>query len=137
MAVVRSEQYAWNDITLSVGGRILYQATKIEVEYGYEHETGFAKGGFGQFINEKNFTVSGSLELLQSEVEALEESYGKDLQRTYFDITWTFDARGDLNLRTHVVKHFKFGKIKKALGNSDAFMKVSIPFMALDIDLNV
>lgn len=135
--VLKSDQYSWNDISIVIGGRVLTGITSVEVEYGWEHEKYFGKGGKAQGINEKNFECSGTIKLLQSEVEALEDTYGVDLQRQYFDIIWNFTGKNDVAPRSHNVKYAKFGKIKKGIKQGDAFMEIDVPFMALDFKPNV
>jgi hypothetical protein len=134
--MLTSEQYAYNDITIVMGGRVLNQATGIEVEFGYEHEIGRGKGGKAQFINEKNHEVTGTISLLQSEVEALIETYGEDYQKQYLDVIWNFSPNNGIQHRTHVIKGVKLGKIKMGLKQGDAYMSIDVPFKALDIKLN-
>ena len=74
--------------------------------------------------------------MLQSEVEAIINTYGEDYQKQYFDIIWNFSPDGGVEHRTHVIKSAKLGKIKMGLKQGDGFMNVDIPFMALDIKLN-
>ncbi len=136
MALYTSEQYSFNDITVVVGGRILNGCTGIEIEFGYEHEVIRGKGAKGQAINQKNFDASGTLKLLQSEVEAIFDTWGVDYQKQYVEITWNFSADGG-TLRTHQVKMAKLGKIKLALNQGDSHMVVDVPFAALDVQLDV
>lgn len=138
MALIRSEQYDWNSISVVFGGRVLDGCSGIEVEFGYEHEAIRAKGGKAQAINQKNFDCSGTLKLLQSEVEAIIETYGENYQKEYFDITWNFTPEGDaLAIRTHQIKHAKLGKLKMGMNNGDSHMTVDVQFMALEFNMNV
>lgn len=138
MPLIRSEQFKWNDITIVMGGRVLDGCEGIEVESGYEHEEIRAKGGKAQAINQKNYSCSGTLKLLQSEVEAIYNMWGENYQGVYLDITWNFDPEGEgLDIRTHQVKYAKLGKIKMAMNQGDSHMKIDVPFMALEFKMNV
>lgn len=134
---MNSEQYSYNDISINIGGRLLNAATGIEVEAGYEHEVIRGKGGKAQAINEKNHEVTGTVSMLQSDFEALVDSYGDAYQKKYFDIIWHFSPDSGSDHRTHLVKGVKLGKVKMALKQGDAFMPIDIPFLALDFKQNI
>jgi hypothetical protein len=135
MPTLNSNKFSYNDMTVRLGGQVLFDATGLEVEFGYEHEEVRGKGGKAQAINEKNFGVSGTLSMLQGDFEAIVEQYGTGYQKKYFQITWNFqDDNG--SLKTHIIVGLKLGKTKLALKNGDAFMQIDIPFLALDIKLN-
>lgn len=132
---MNSNQFSYNDISLRLGGQVLFGATGIDVEFGYEHEEVRGKGGKAQAINEKNFAVSGTLSMLQGDFESIVEQYGTTYQKKYFQLVWNFDD-GSGNLKTHIITGLKLGKVKMALKSGDAFMPIDIPFIALDIKLN-
>ena len=134
--MLNSEQYSYNDISIILGGRVLNQATGIEVEFGYEHEIVRGKGGKAQAINQKNHEVGGTVSMLQSEFEAIINTYGENYQKQYFDVVWHFSPDGGTEHRTHLIKGLKLGKVKMGLKQGDAFMTIDVPFMALDIKLN-
>lgn len=131
-----SEQYGWNDVNVVVGGRSLFGLRGVNVEFGYEHEEIRASGAKAHSINEKNFSVSGSIKVLQSEFEAFVESFGAKYQKQYFDIVWNFSPKGSIDINTHMIKNCKFGKSKMELNQGDAMMEIELPFMALDIEMN-
>lgn len=135
MANLNSNQFSYNDMSLRLGTQILFGATGIEVEFGYEHEEVRGKGGKAQAINEKNFAVSGSISMLQGDLEALIEQYGTNYQKKYFQLVWSL-SNDEGDLKTHIIVGIKLGKTKMALKAGDAFMPIDIPFMALDIKLN-
>lgn len=135
MANLNSNQFSYNDMSLRLGTQVLFGATGIEVEFGYEHEEVRGKGGKAQAINEKNFSVSGTLSMLQGDLEALIAQHGINYQKKYFQLVWALqNDEGDL--KTHIIVGIKLGKTKMALKSGDAFMPIDIPFMALDIKLN-
>lgn len=136
MALYTSEQYSFNDITVVMGGRILEGCKGIKFEFGYEQEVIRGKGAKGQAINEKDFDVSGTLKLLQSEVEAIFDTWGKRYQKEYLDITWHFGEDAVIH-RTHQIKMAKLGKLNLELNSGDSHMVIDVPFMALDVELNV
>lgn len=126
-----SEQYSFNDITLIFGGRTINTLNGVKVTHGWEHVKGRGKGGKAQFINETAHDVEGSFKILQSDYEAMVNTYGDKLQKTYFDLIWVFVVEGGIP-RTHVVRKLKIGKIDLELNQGDGFMEIEIPFMALD-----
>lgn len=133
--ILDSKHYSWNDTTLFIGTKDMGGVTKIEVEFGWDQEGVQGKGGKLQAINETNFGVSGTIGLLQADLEAIFDTYGENYQKQYFDIVWNFTGEGDVAPRTHTIKRAKLGKVKMGIAKGDAFMEVDVPFMALDIKL--
>ena len=133
-----SDEYGYNDISIIFGGRVLNTLQGIKVESGWEHDGHRTKGGKFGGINETNFDVSGSFKILQSDLIAMENSYGDKLQKTYFDIIWNFAASASsTSIKTNRIKRLKLGKIPEEFNQGDAFMEIEIPFIACDYKKNI
>jgi len=134
--MLNSEQYSFNDINLMMGGRVLNTLQGMKLEFGYEQDGARNKAGKRMFLNETNFDVEGSFKILQSDLEALIETYGDKLQKTYFDIVWNFASDNTLVTKTHVIKRLKLGKTGLELNQGDSHAEIEIPFVACDVKLN-
>jgi hypothetical protein len=131
---VSSAQFSWNDITISIGGRILDGVT--DVEYTAKQEKSVLRGrgskGYKILRGEKDF--DGKITLWQSEIEAMIASApNKDILALEFDIIWAFVPLGGGPIVIDILQTCEIKEYKKAMKQGDKNMLVELPIMFLDI----
>ncbi len=130
-----SKQYAFSDIKVILLGRELEGFRGVKYKVTTEKEALFGRGKKALSIQSGNEAVEGELMLLQSEVEALRAAV-KAVNPLYkltdvsFDIVVTY---GDTTSVTDIILGAEFTEYEKGMEQSDKFMEVSLPFLALDV----
>ena len=133
-------QFAWKHFTIIVEGRPIAGAT--DIEYGTEKtlEHIFGAGDKPQFIGEGNKVPTGSIEMLQNDFEALVEEAkkrgGDDLTDLEVSITVVAVPKDPAQLQKTIADRLigvKFQSGKKKISQGQTHMKVSMPFLCLDI----
>lgn len=66
-----SREYEWNDVTVLIGGKVICGITGVKYSAEQEKEAIYGKGNLPYAIQKGNITYSGSVTLLQSEIETL------------------------------------------------------------------
>ena len=135
-------QYAWKNLNIIILGRIITGITDVEYTPERNVEAIYGAGDKPQFLGEGNKSYSGSIELLQNEYEALVEEAKKqggdsvcDLEA---DIVINYlpkePAQALLKMVTDRVVGAKFTSAGKKLTQGDTHQKISLPFVALDVE---
>lgn len=140
MGAFNSKEYAWKNISINILGKTVIGVTEIEYETEQEKEYVYGKGNDPIAIQAGNKAYKGKIELLQSEVEALELA-ARTINPTYDITDVTFDivvsyADGILS-KTDRVKFAEITKYAKGMKQGDKNMKVSLDFMALSVERGV
>lgn len=135
MATFSSKQYAWADMTISYGGRILEGVLEIEYKETKEKEYLYGRGGKPHAIVHGNHNYEGKVKVWQSELEAMtKDAKNKDITNLTFDIVVAYVPRGDEGqIVTDILKNVEFTEIAKALAQGDTNMEVELPIMFLDV----
>ena len=139
MAIFNSQQYAWKDLTVAIDGNIIGGITDISYSTTTEHEYLYARGSAPVAIQSGNETYEGSITLLQSEYEALNQAVKalgyKNLTKPYLTITVAYAEESGIP-KVDVIKFLKISETPKGMSQNDKFMEVEMPFMALDVREN-
>lgn len=139
-AVFNSKQFEWSNIEIVVLGRSIQGVVAIEWTTKKDKEYTYGRGNNPRSIQHGRKSYEGSITLLQSEVEALEEAARIvnptfDITDIEFDIAISF-ADG-VRIRRHIVQTVSITEVPKAIGSDDKFMEIELPFMALGIAADV
>ena len=134
MQPVSSSQYSWNDISISIGGRILDGVDSIEYTAKQDKTILRGRGGKGHKIlrGEKDF--EGKIVLWQSEIEAMiKDAPNKDILALNFEIIWAFAPLDGGAVVIDVLTSCEFKEYKKGMKQGDKNMLVELPFVFLDV----
>lgn len=133
-------EYAFKDIRVRLLGRDIVGLQGITYKRMSEGELVYGRGNKALGIQEGNERIEGTLQILQSEYEALSKavktaSPGSNITDVRFDIVNTY---GDgLNAVTDVIKTVKITEYEKGMNQNDKYKVIELPFIALDVTENV
>ena len=135
-----SRQYDWSNVEVLMLGRPVTGVRGIEYNAEQEKEAVYGRGNNPLSLQKGNRSYSGSITLLQSEIEALQVAAGnkKDiLDLPAFDVVIAYVPQGGGDIITDIVKGVEFTSVPKSINQNDKFMEVALPFIALKIEYNV
>ena len=132
-----SKEYEWADINAVIAGRIVTGIRGIQYSAAQEKEALYAKGYKPHGIQRGNKSYSGTITLLQSELEALETAAGGDALDASFNVIVSYGnpLNGDV-IKTDLLVGVEITEIPKGMNQNDKFMEVALPVIMLDIKRN-
>ena len=132
-----SREYEWADITVQFGGVDLTGIRAVKYKKKSEAEAVYAKGRDPHSIQTGNNSYDGEIEILQSDLNALEDSVGGDITTARVDILVSYGdpSKGDV-MRTDKLSGIKVIEIENALKQGDKFMPMTLPFVFLRLKKN-
>ncbi|GAB2586574.1 hypothetical protein [Spirosoma areae] len=133
-----SEQYAWSDVTIQVGSRVLTGVQQISYKRNQEKGFVYGKGNKPLSIQRGNYAFEGSIKILQNELETLiKNAPDKDLMR-YRNLTISigYEDESGKSVIDNVVGA-EFSEVEKAMEQGKQFMEVELPIMFLDVQYDV
>lgn len=138
--MINGNEYAFEDLEIVMLGRPVIGFAGIEYKEEQTKTNIYGRGNKPVARTRGNKVYSGSITLLQSEVEALTAAAGKgkslnDLPR--FDITVAYAPENGGLITTDVLRDCEFMDLTKALNQNDPNMTVTLPLIIGDIDYNV
>lgn len=134
MATYSSKQYAWCDITIALGGRIIEGVTSVEYTEKKEKDYLYGRGCKPLAIVGGNRSHDGKISIWQSELEAMtRDSSNKDLLTKEFDIIIAYVPSDGGQIVTDILKNVQFTEIKKGMNQGDKNMIVELPILFTDI----
>lgn len=122
-------------------GRRIEGITNIEVNRRVTKERQYGRGNQTQAILSGNEEISGTLTLLQDELDAINRAVklvnpNLDLTKVAFDAVINYEnAEGQAT--TDVVVGMQVEEYNKALSQGDTHMQIELPFMATALRENV
>jgi len=133
-----SREQAWVDLKIYLDGQFVVGARGISDKTTSEDEHLYAAGNEPIAIQPGNRKYEGSLMLLKSEVDKMNDgarnSGFKDVADVSgWDIVCTYAPTGNQRLRTRSYKFVKFTEFEMALKQGEKFMEVTLPFLCLGI----
>jgi hypothetical protein len=139
MSAFNSDEYAWKDIKVVLGGRPVTGIRGVKFKTTRKMTDIYASGDNPHTRTKGNKSYSGEIKLLQSEVEALLEAagQGKDLTDITVNITVAFAASLDARIKTHQLITCDFPEFEMGMEQDDPNMEVTIPMMIGKIKYNV
>lgn len=130
MSTFSSKQYAWSDLSIALGGRILDGVTEVEYSVKQEKKPLEGRGNDPHKILRGKKTYEGKIILWQSEVEAMIESApNKDILSLEFDLTCSYIPQDDGATVTDILSGCEITEYKKGLKTGDTNMLVELPIM--------
>lgn len=134
MSTYSSNQYAWADVTILLGGRILEGITEVEYSVKQEKDTLRGRGNDPHRILRGNKTYEGKLTIWQSELEAMvKDAPDQDVLKLNFDVIISYIPPEIGVPVIDVLKGCEFTEAKKALKQGDKNMLIELPFIFLGI----
>lgn len=132
-----TKEYEWADVSAIVAGRPVTGLRGVEYKPSQEKEPLYAKGNKPHGIQRGNKSYSGTITLLQSELEALETAAGGDALDARFNIIVSYGnpMQGDV-IRTDLLVGVEITEVPKGLKQGDKFMEVALPVIMLDVKRN-
>jgi len=136
--IINSKQYTWSNLEVVALGRKFLGIRGIEYKPVHEKELVYGAGSEPLGIQHGNKSYSGTLTLLQSELEALtryaRQNGFNDITDIEFDIVVAYVPQGGGPVVTDVVKFASITEIPKAMRQNDKFMEIALPFIALAVE---
>lgn len=134
MTTFSSKQYAWCDISIAFGGRILEGATEVEYTEKKEKDYLYGRGCKPHNIVGGNRTYEGKLSIWQSELEAMtRDAKNKDILNLSFDLIVAYVPHDGGQIVTDILKGVEFTEVKKGMKQGDKNMIVELPILFLDV----
>lgn len=132
-----SKEYEWADVSVVMAGRSVTGIRGIEYSSSQEKEALYAKGNKPHGIQRGNKSYSGTITLLQSELEALSEAAGGDALDATFNVVVCYGnpMKGD-TIKTDLLAGVEITEIPKGLKQGDKFMEIALPVIMLDVKQN-
>lgn len=140
MATFSTAEYGWSDLQIFALGRVIRGVTSLKYKVSQEKEEIYAAGNEPRGFGYGNKKYEGTIELLQSEVEALELAAGPGNDITDIHdatITAAYAPKLGGKISTDVIEYVEFMEYEKGMAQNDKFAKISIPFKALKISNGV
>lgn len=137
-----SNEYAWKELKIVLAGRPITGCRGIKWKTTRTITPVYASGSKPHTITSGNKMYEGSVKLLQSELEALIESfqlkYGNqaDVTDGPFDITCSFMASPTDRIKTHTIVGVRITEFEMGMEQDDPNMEIDLPFKAIDIKYN-
>tara|TARA_R110002050_G_scaffold295237_1_gene453866 strand:+ start:23588 stop:24001 length:414 start_codon:yes stop_codon:yes gene_type:complete len=129
-----TKQFAWSNLEIALGGRVLTGARGVEYTSKKEKELLHGRGENPHSIQSGNKTYEGNLILLQSEVEALQRQLSDDEDLTDLDavnITVAYVPKAGANVVTHILKNVEFTEDPRGMKQNDKFQEITLPILFL------
>lgn len=134
MNTFSSKQYAWSDVSISIGGRILEGAQDVEYTNKQEKDVLRGRGNKPHKIIRGNKSYDGKLTIWQSELEAMtKDAPNKDILALNFDIIVSYAPEDGGETVTDVIYSAEFTEVKKGMKQGDKNMLVELPIIFLDV----
>jgi hypothetical protein len=136
MAGISNKEYSWRNFNVFYLGRIITGIRGLEYKEDVEKEPIYGAGSKPYAIQWGNYSIDGTLTLLQSELEALitfakANGFGS-ITEIEFDIVATYAADGKIVKDT--IKNVSITSVPKAMKQNDKMMEVALPFIATEIE---
>lgn len=134
MSTFSSKQYAWTDLSISIGGRILEGITEVEYTVKQEKDVLRGRGNKPHKITRGNKSYEGKITVWQSELEAIvQDAPGKDILNLNFDVIVSYVPEDGGQSVTDVLSGCEFTETKKGMKQGDKNMVVELPIMFLNV----
>ena len=129
-----SREYEWSDVSVVLAGRMVTGIRGVSYTSSQEKEALYGKGNKPHSIQRGNKSYSGSIKLLQSELEALQLAANGDVLDISFNVVVSYGnpTQGDV-ITTDLLVGCEITEVPKALNQNDKFMEIELPLTMLDV----
>lgn len=127
-----SREYAWSDVTVMIGTRILTGIRSVSYKRKQEKEAIYGKGDQPVSIQRGNVSYEGSISLLQSEYEALKQAGNGSVLDLNVNIVVSYGhpELGDL-MKTDRLMGCEFTEEGSDIKQGDKNQEIELPFIFL------
>ncbi|KFF11229.1 hypothetical protein [Flavobacterium hydatis] len=134
MSTFSSKQYAWSDVSISIGGRIIEGITEVEYTVKQEKETLRGRGNNPHKVTRGNKSYEGKITIWQSELEAMVLSAPNfDILDLTFDVIVSYVPSDGGKTVIDVLSGCEFTETKKSMKQGDKNMVVELPIVFLGV----
>ncbi|MCC9071218.1 hypothetical protein LNQ49_06375 [Flavobacterium sp. F-65] len=134
MSTFSSKQYAWSDVSISIGGRIIEGITEVEYTVKQEKETLRGRGNKPHKVTRGNKSYEGKITIWQSELEAMVLSAPNfDILDLNFDVIVSYVPSDGGKTVIDVLSGCEFTETKKSMKQGDKNMVVELPIVFLGV----
>ena len=134
MALFSSSEYAWPDLSIVFGGRIIEGITELEYGEKQEKDKLYGRGNKPHKILRGNKDYEGKVTLWQSELEAMtRDAPDNDILKLNFEIVIAYVPHDGGQTVIDILKSVEFTEVKKAFKQGDKNMLVELPIVFLDV----
>lgn len=129
-----TREHEWSDVNVILAGRPVIGIRGVSYTSSQEKEALYGKGNKPHAMQRGNKSYSGSIRLLQSELEALERAAGGDALDATFNVVVAYGnpSLGD-KFSTDLLRGCEITEIPKGLNQNDKFMEIELPVVMLDV----
>jgi hypothetical protein len=129
-----TREHEWSDVNVILAGRPVIGIRGVSYTSSQEKEALYGKGNKPHAMQRGNKSYSGSIRLLQSELEALERAAGGDALDATFNVVVAYGnpSLGD-RFSTDLLRGCEITEIPKGLNQNDKFMEIELPVVMLDV----
>lgn len=129
-----TREHEWSDVNVILAGRLVTGIRGVSYTSSQEKEALYGKGNKPHAMQRGNKSYSGSIRLLQSELEALERAAGGDALDATFNVVVAYGSplQGS-KFSTDLLKGCEITEIPKGLNQNDKFMEIELPVVMLDV----
>jgi len=130
-----STEYTFAEMTVKIGGIEVTKIQKVTYKVNQKKDVIYGKGVNPIAVQRGQKSYDGSIDMLQSEFESLiAMSPSHDILDLHFDIIVSYGnpTRGDV-LITDVLQGCEFTEAAHSIGGDENYMKVSLPFIFLNL----
>ena len=136
-----SNEYAWKDIKVALGGRTVTGITQITYDTTQDVNNIYASGDEPHSQTTGNRDVEGTIGLLQSEVDALNRAAkaagGRNLLDLTLDVTIAYARTLGEEIVVDTVRNARATSLPKGGNQNDPNMISEITFRAMKVDYDV
>ena len=140
--LINGQEYSWGDISLVLGGRDVARCVAIEYDTDQEKGELYGKGNKPLAIQSGNVKHAGTITILQSELNTLQElarsaAGTTDILRLNLNavVCYGDSLKGDV-MTVDRLFGIQFTKVPKGMKQGDLKMEVALPFICTDIKYN-
>jgi hypothetical protein len=134
MATFNSKQYAWCELSIAFGGRIIIGVTELEYTEKREKDLLYGSGCKPHGIVAGNRSFEGKVSIWQSELEAMtRDAKDNDILNLSFDLVAAYVPLDGGQIVTDILKNVEFTEVKKGMKQGDKNMIVELPILFTDV----
>jgi hypothetical protein len=136
--MINGVEYAWEDIQIVIEGKLqpIRGIKAIEYTRKRNHTNIYGAGSKPVAVGRGQVEDSGSITLLQSEVEAMQRSWGGDITRKVFGVTVAYAPEGGQEVTDQLLL-CRITELKKGMKQGDGNMEVELPLIIGDIKYGI
>ena len=137
--MINGTEYAWEDISINMHGKVINGITDIKYSASKEHLNIYGKGDEPIAIGRGKKSYEASMTLLQSEIEALQTELdnGDDLTDIPpFEVTVSYQVAPGGALVTDILQYVRIGSYEKGSAEGSTHTPVSLSLVVGKIGFN-